>query len=406
MNFVFLCDYLHPNYGYQEFHLAEELSKHKECNNVSIITSDRYYPFRNFKFHRDILGERIHQKKFEEINGVKIFYYKPIIEKFSRLIPNLNIIKIISKNKIDICFSHSSTSFNSIILLIFSRFIPFRLMVDCHMHYSAKKNNILNNIFYFFIKFINKYIASKKVIYFGVTKESCDFLSVEEGVSKKQIKLLPIGFVSKFFFVPNKFKEFKQNFEKVRKSLKISNDEILIIQTGKLSYDKRPDLTLKASNFDLKKRKGTILYIGPHSEDEKIKLKKIFSKKPNKNWHLAFKENINVCDLNKYFLAADLLSFPGGASLSCIEGAASGCKSLVAYSPEGINRSKLGIVSVPNDYDDSSFEVLIKKEISKLDLKKRDLEENYKNSKKLENIVKNMSYKEVSNLLMYFCKSV
>ena len=27
MNFLFLCDYLHPNYGYQEFHLAEAIAK-------------------------------------------------------------------------------------------------------------------------------------------------------------------------------------------------------------------------------------------------------------------------------------------------------------------------------------------------------------------------------------------
>ena len=180
----------------------------------------------------------------------------------------------------------------------------------------------------------------------------------------------------------------------------------MIIQTGKLSQDKRPDLTIKASNYELKKKKGTILYIGPHSKEEKINLKKLFSKKTCKNWDLVFKKNINVCDLNKYFLAADLLSFPGGASLSCIEGAASGCKSIVAFSPEGINRSKLGIVSVPNDDDDLSFVELIKKEIKKIDFQKSNLLENYKNSQKLENLVKNMSYKQVSKALINICKSI
>ena len=71
----------------------------------------------------------------------------------------------------------------------------------------------------------------------------------------------------------------------------------MIIQTGKLSQDKRPDLTIKASNYELKKKKGTILYIGPHSKEEKINLKKLFSKKTCKNWDLVFKKNINVGDL-------------------------------------------------------------------------------------------------------------
>ena len=406
MNFVFLCDYLHPNYGYQEFHLAEAIAENKECKNVTILTSDRYFPFKNYKYHKNILGERIHKKIKEEINGVKIYYYEPIIEKFTRLVPGLSFFNIFSKQKIDFCFSHSSTSFNSIILLIFSRFLPFKFMVDCHMHYSAHQKNKFTNIFYFFIKFLNKYVASSEVIYFGVTKESCEFLRREEGVKQKQIKLLPIGFVNKFFYVPNKIENFIEKYSFVRNKLKISLDEILIVQTGKLSIDKRPDLTIEAANYELENKKGTILFVGPHSDSEKIYLEEKFSKINNRNWKLLFISNLKVSDLNSFFISADLLSYPGGATLSCIEGAASGCRSIVAYSPEGINRSKLGIASIPLNSKDISFIRLISSEIKKLDNKKLNFKDKFQNSKDVENKVKKMSYLEVSKLLINFCKTI
>ncbi len=405
MNFLFLCDYLHPNYGYQEFHLAEAIAKNNAIKNVTIITSDRYFPFKNYKFHKNILGERVHKKSKEEINGVKIYYYQPLIEKFTRLIPGLSFLNIIVKQKIDVCFSHSSTSFNSIILLILSRFLPFKIMVDCHMHYSAKQKNKFNKIFYIFIKLINRYLASPNVIYFGVTQESCDFLRAEEGVKKKQIKLLPIGYVSKFFYVPKKINEFIEKYNFARKKINIALEEILIIQSGKLTKDKRPDLTIEASSLKLKNKKGTILFIGPHSNYEKLYLEDLFSKKANKNWKLLFISNLQFSELNNFFISADLLSYPGGATLSCIEGAASGCKSIVAYSPEGINRAKKGFVSVPLDSRDISFKNLLHSEIQKLDQKGLIFKDIYKKSRDQESIVKFMSYEEVGDLFLRICKS-
>ena len=137
---------------------------------------------------------------------------------------------------------------------------------------------------------------------------------------------------------------------------------------------------------------------------KKLYLEDLFSKKANKNWKLLFISNLPFSDLNNFFISADLLSYPGGATLSCIEGAASGCRSVVAYSPEGINRSKKGFVSVPLDSRDISFKNLLHSEIKKLDQKSLNFKDRFKNSRYQENIVKNMSYKAVGDLLLRICK--
>ena len=54
------------------------------------------------------------------------------------------------------------------------------------------------------------------------------------------------------------FQEVKRNSSKLEKNkryLNISDNELLIVQTGKLSFDKRPDLTIRASKTNLKKLK-------------------------------------------------------------------------------------------------------------------------------------------------------
>ena len=400
MKFLFICDYLHPQYGYQEFHLAYALAKKLKRDEINLITTDRYYPFNSYENHFKVLGERIHGKQFEKFENLKVFYYKPLLEIKSRVIPSLNFFKLIFNKKFDICFSHSSSSFTSLLLLIFSRFLPFNLVVDSHMHFVAHKKTKTTKIYYFFLRLINKYLVSKKVIYFGVTEESCEFLRIKESARENQIKLLPIGFSYEVFKVPKILKNFYAIRKNIRKYLGIKDEDILIMQTGKLSTDKRPDLTIQASSFNLKRKKGHILFLGPHSQNEKIALKKLFNEIKKDNWELRFLKNVEFSKLRDYFLACDFLSYPGGATLSCIEGAASGCKSIVSYTPEGKSRAKLGISEIPDNDTDKSFIECLHKVIYKIESEFKEIKQIHKESLFISNIVKEFSYKRVSDILI------
>ena len=71
MKVLFICDYLHPQYGYQEFHLAYALAK-KLKKEVDLITTDRYYPFNSYENHRKVL-EKEYSKTFEKFEN-SIFF--------------------------------------------------------------------------------------------------------------------------------------------------------------------------------------------------------------------------------------------------------------------------------------------------------------------------------------------
>lgn len=405
MNILFLCDYLHPKYGYQEFHLAYELSKLSKENKITIITSNRYFPFKTYQNHEHVLGRRIHNKISEKFDDLNVLYYKPLLEFKTRVIPNFRFFYLLLRSKYDVCFSHSSSSFVSLFLLITSRILPFRLIVDNHMHFVAHRNTLSTKIYYFFLKIVNQYIVSHKTIYLGVTRESCKFLELIESVKSKQIQLLPIGYSSTFFQVPKNIKEFITIRKEVRHKLGIDFNSILITQTGKISSDKRPDLTIKATKYELKNNVGHILFIGPHSDEEKLKLYKIFKEINNPNWNLHFFENVEFNKLNKFFIASDLLSFPGGASLSCIEGASSGCSSVVAHTPEGKIRSKIGIVKVPQNNSDESFLETLHLSIKEIDYRSRDINKIFKKSLDMSKLVAEFSYKSVGELLIKIIKN-
>ena len=99
------------------------------------------------------------------------------------------------------------------------------------------------------------------------------------------------------------------------------------------------------------------------------------------------------------FISQQIYLVTRGATLSSIEGAASGCKSVLARTPEGIRRSKLGIGSVPIDSKDLSFEKLIISEVDKLISKNKDISTIYLESLNTANLVKKFSYKEISKKL-------
>ena len=92
--------------------------------------------------------------------------------------------------------------------------------------------------------------------------------------------------------------------------------------------------------------------------------------------------------------------------MSCIEGAASGCKSIVSYTPEGESRNKLGISDIPKNDKDESFIECLHRAIYKIESEFKGIKEIHKESLFISSIVKDFSYKKVSNILIKYLESI
>ena len=325
---VHVVDYLMPDMGYQEFLLPKWNAKSEY--DVYIITSDRYTPFDNYEdTWGKILGKRICGSGKTHYKGVNIVRLPVLLELKSR--PYIRgLTETINKLEPDLLFIHGTGSF-SIYQCAFSfRDSSFKKFADNHMIVDIMQKGWIQSIYYFFHKFFMKIFLSKSIdLFFGVTEDSCDYLEIYEGVPKEKLRLLSLGIDTEIFYPVKKYKN--------------TESHPLIIQSGKLNHDKKPQWTAKAALRLLEKGKNLNLkFIGNGSTEIIESIKQDFHKK-------GFADRLEIVDLmplNKLaleFNKADLVVFPDGTSLSSIEAAACNTEVLMTDLPASIERENNGI---------------------------------------------------------------
>ena len=152
MRILHLINYYQPKIGYQEYFLSQ---KQVELGHeVIIITSNRYFPFKNYdKSYKGLLGNRkIKSGKYIE-DGITVYRLNPLIEIVLPFItyPYIiikGVIKLVKKLEPDVIICHGTTIPLSIQLAL-TRFInikPF-IIYDDHQGYIASNKKWLHKFF-------------------------------------------------------------------------------------------------------------------------------------------------------------------------------------------------------------------------------------------------------------------
>jgi glycosyltransferase involved in cell wall biosynthesis len=325
---VHVVDYLMPDMGYQEFLLPKWNAK--SDYDVYIITSDRYTPFDNYvDTWGKILGDRICGEGETHYKGVNIIRLPVLLEFKSR--PCIKgLARTINKLEPDLLFIHGTGSF-SIYQCAFSLSnAPFQKFADNHMIVDVIQRGWIQSIYYFLHKFFMKRFLSQSIdLFFGVTKDSCDYLETYEGVPKEKLRLLSLGVDTEIFYPIEEYKNPKS--------------DSLIVQSGKLNHDKKPQWTAKAVLSLLEAGKDiTLKFIGNGSIEIMESIKQDFYNKGFED-RLDIVDLLPLSDLAVEFNKADLVVFPDGTSLSAVEAAACNTEVLMTDLPASVEREKNGI---------------------------------------------------------------
>lgn len=381
MKLVHIVDYLMPEIGYQEFLLPLENSR--EGIETHIITSDRYYPIKDYdQKWGTILGKRLVGRSNSKVEKLEIHRLSTFFEVLARpWIIGLN--KHINGLDPDIIFIHGSGSFLIYRIVLRNYFNRRLIYVDNHMIEDIVQTGFFQKIYYLFHKlFMKTFIERRVTRFFGVTKDSCNYLKKYEGINSKKINLLSLGVDTNTFY-PLKFKEFSMN-------------PFIIIQTGKLDDFKSPDLLARAASHCLRNNLNIhVKFIGSGPKKMHDKLHAIFCK-------YGFENNYEICgfktaqELAREFSEAHLSVYPGGTSLSAIESAAVGCPVLMNDLPASLEKNGNGIGFT---FKNNSLEDLTNK-----------IEQSYYDRSYLNNISKkglkavseNYSYKKISSDLIRY----
>ena len=377
MKIVHVVDYLMPEIGYQEYYLPKALS---ECPGVqsSIVTSDRYTNFENYN---DVWGQRLGKR----IVGSGVIWDGKL--KITRLPIRFEIgLRIFLrglyshlKNEApDFVYVHGTSSISYFLVMLLSIILPFKIVCDNHVLYELQntKRTIGKKLFYSFLRLFNLIFQSKVTFYFGVEKDCCRQLQLNEGIDVSKIKLLPLGFTPPIA-------------ESVSPQALLggsySPDIFYILQTGKMSADKGPYLLYEAFKILASRHSSLqLVFCGSGGELERIRRDPEFNSFKNR---IIFLNSIPASKLFCLFNLVDLVVFPKGSSLSVYEAAY--CGKPVITSPLQVcqDRARLGIgVSVCDNSDLASL------------IEKFYCDESYrlKVIKRQEKIVGRYNYKNIS----------
>ena len=335
MKILHVADYVMPAIGYQEYLLPKWNAIHG--HETYILCSDRYIEIPNYEENwQPILGDRICGPEKLKIEGINIERL-PSYELKSRVWLR-NLRKKIEQIDPDVIWGHGTASFTSFRLARLSRKLKKPLILDNHQCFISARSGVIGKIYYTILKYVSVLYLNKNVDRFiGVAEECCNFMVQKQGIKRDKIELVNLG-VDTEIFKPDAIQK-----QKTRKKLAIPEDAVVVMQTGKLDHDRRPDWLVKAmTKLMSEDEKLWLLFVGGFPDGYKAEIQNYLSKHGMLN-RTVFYPFVPQWELPAYFNAADICVYPGFSSLSCLEAGACGCAVIVNDLPASKERADAGI---------------------------------------------------------------
>ena len=333
---VHIVDYTMPLLGYQDFLLPKKMQD--LGNSTVILTSDRYTPISNYESSWEpIMGPRVCGKGDFYCDGLLIKRLEPVYE-VQRRIKLRGLYTELVNLKPQYIFVHNILSMNIPSAIKYARKYEIPLFIDSHLTHTSTNKSFAGRIYYMIMR--KYYQKNRKHVsgFYGVAEECRDHMHQYLGISRELSKLLPIGIDEKIF-------QFNlAHRKKKRRELNVSDDQILLMQTGKLCSEKGVHLlTATIGMLSAEKRKRLkIVFVGDGDKDY---LRQAVIEPFRAIGFDSYKITgfVDYRVLPEYFSAADIVVYPKASSLSALEAAS--CRNVVIMSDTDASkwRAKKGV---------------------------------------------------------------
>jgi glycosyltransferase involved in cell wall biosynthesis len=328
MKIVHIDETFHPSYGYQVNPLAKFQSKAGHDVYIVTVSKDKLYPvYKEFGDNGDNL--ELYDEMYTKDSGVKIIRV-PVSRYISnRAIYKNELFRVLDDLKPDIVFAHLVESYASIRLLLMKKNFP--IVFDSHMLAMASKNKFAMIYEAFYKKILSPIIKKNKHIV--IRTQDDDYIISHLGIPVTQAPFISFG-TDTSIFRPDE--EVKMEF---RKKHNISNEDFVVIYTGKLSEAKGALFLANAirDKFNPKNNKNVVFIIVGNSVDSYgDEVEQVFSNSQNKIIRFPSQK---YTDLPTFYQSADLSIFPKQCSLSFYD--AQACGLPVVSEDNSINYDRL-----------------------------------------------------------------
>ncbi len=320
---ICLCDPYAENWSYHRNILSEQNAG--DGHKTYILTTE---------YTMDINGKPGTKEQTEYINqfGVNVIRLKDKYKLPVSINSKINTVKGI-KEKLnviqpDIIMVHNQQTFNMFDIVDYKKKNPrVILLADSHASFANSCRNFFSRwvvqgmIFRMIIRYAFKYMDG--MYYIG--EEELNFFREVYGIRQTRNCILPLP--ARFISETEK----EKNRIEVRTDLKMSDEELLFVHSGKLSVEKRTaDILLALKKF--RNYKFKLLIIGSIPDDQ-IELKNLIEK-DSRFIYLGWKTS---GELMRYISAADLYIMPGSVSVTMNNSLAVGTP-VMLYPHKGYHR--------------------------------------------------------------------
>lgn len=353
MKIVHVIDYFQPQLGYQETFLAREHGK--SGHDVTVLTSDRYYPYASYdRLFRKLLGKRIVGEKESIEEGIKTVRLPTLEIPGTPLVYLTDLNRKLSMLKPDIVYCHNMYSLLSFLIAYYKKGSDYKLIYDTH---TAKFNTDLDNSFLkrayhtFYKKIAVPIIKKNADAIFAIGDEEKNYICEDFNLNKHKVSIIRLGVDTERFSFSEKPRM------NIRRKMGLNGKDVVLIFTGKINPGKRLDILIKTVG-NIGDALIKVLIIGGGENNYISYLKKLADDcKSNIIW-LPFIPNK---ELPNYYSAADVGTWPGNPSIGIIEAMSTGLP-LITETSESIKYliSKNAVISYQSG-DIDSFSDKIKK---------------------------------------------
>lgn len=328
MNIVHVEDFIHPDAGYQ-VNLLSRLQK-ADGHDVTIVTAelDKVPSFLTAFFGKDNIPEK--DRLFERETGVPILRV-PLLGFYSgRAIFHPRIFKTVSDLKPDVVFVHGEDTLTGMLFVLFSRWLKYPLVLDCHMLEMASVNRFREYFRAFYRRFITPIILRENIPLIRVVDS--DYVQKCLGIPLSHTDLLSFGTDTSYF------KPDPETRKTIRARLGFCENAFLILYAGKMDESKGGAFLAEALRKRLSSAAGRpieFLVIGNTDGGYGEKVEQQFRASENRIVRLPTQR---YYDLAQYYQAADLAVFPRQCSMSFFE--AQSCGLPILFEENEINNQR------------------------------------------------------------------
>ncbi len=299
MKILHICQYYNDGFGYQENLLPRYQAK--LGHEVTVITSDRRSYFAKEKTPK-IVGTG----EFEDM-GTRVIRI-PIKGEFKgRFVRFVNLYQALENETPDYILHHGLSAPSLITAARYKKRHPSVFLVaDNHADHSNSGRSCLWRFLYYrqYRRRLLAKIIGEIDLFFSMTPGCKHFAERELGVPSEKHSLLYLGAdVDRNSFS----REWRST---IRQKLGFSEDDIVLITAGKISYRKKTDMIVKALK-EIALAKVKLLIVGS-IEDEYARALDSVVANDKRIMKLGW---VPADELYKYFSSADIGVFPGGQSV-------------------------------------------------------------------------------------------